>query len=35
LLGFGGRVEVLEPQGLREEMKGCAGRVLERYTLTI
>jgi len=31
LLGFGGRVEVLEPQGLREEMKGQAERMMMRY----
>jgi predicted DNA-binding transcriptional regulator YafY len=31
LLGFGGRVEVLEPEGLRGEMKGHAERMAGRY----
>lgn len=31
LLGFGGRVEVLEPEGVREEMKGHARRMMGRY----
>jgi predicted DNA-binding transcriptional regulator YafY len=31
LLGFGGRVEVLEPQGLRDELKGHAERMAGRY----
>jgi predicted DNA-binding transcriptional regulator YafY len=31
LLGFGGRVEVLEPQGLRVELKGHAIRMMGRY----
>jgi predicted DNA-binding transcriptional regulator YafY len=31
LLGFGGRVEVLEPEGLRREMKGYAERMVQRY----
>jgi len=32
LLGFGGRIEVLEPDGLREEMKNHALRMLSGYT---
>lgn len=32
LLGFGGRVEVLAPEDVREEMKGHAVRMAERYT---
>ena len=32
LLGFGGRVEVLEPEGVREEMKGHAVRMAVRYS---
>ncbi len=31
LLGFGGRVEVLEPESLREEMRVQAGRMAGRY----
>jgi predicted DNA-binding transcriptional regulator YafY len=31
LLGFGGRVEVLEPHWLREELKGHAIRMMSRY----
>ena len=31
LLGFGGRIEVLEPPGLREEMKEHAMRMMEQY----
>ena len=31
LLGFGGRVEVLEPQSLREELKEQAVRMMGRY----
>jgi predicted DNA-binding transcriptional regulator YafY len=31
LLGFGGRVEVLEPQSLREELKEQAIRMMSRY----
>ena len=31
LLGFGGRVEVLEPQGLRDELKDHAARMVKRY----
>lgn len=31
LLGFGGRIEVLEPQGLRDELKDHAVRMVERY----
>ena len=32
LLGFGGRIEVLEPQGLREELKGHAAKMMSSYT---
>ena len=32
LLGFGGRVEVLEPLGLRDELKAHAVKMVERYT---
>jgi predicted DNA-binding transcriptional regulator YafY len=32
LLGFGGRVEVQEPLGLREELKNHAVRMVGRYT---
>lgn len=32
LLGFGGRVEVLEPLGLREELKAHAERMVGRYS---
>ncbi|MEI8102695.1 MAG: WYL domain-containing protein, partial [Chlorobium sp.] len=31
LLGFGGRIEVLEPEGLRGEMKGHVAKMMERY----
>ncbi|MEI6207678.1 MAG: WYL domain-containing protein [Desulfuromonadales bacterium] len=34
LLGFGGRIEVLEPLGLRGEMKGHAANMMERYCST-
>lgn len=34
LLGFGGRIEVLEPQKLREELKGHAERMATRYAHT-
>lgn len=32
LLGFGGRVEVLEPQGLRVELRDHAARMMARYS---
>lgn len=31
LMGFGGRVEVLEPQGLREEIKAHASKMMSKY----
>lgn len=34
LLGFGGRVTVLEPEGLRGEIKAHAGRMVECYCST-
>lgn len=35
LLGFGGRVEVLEPQELRDELKDHAVRMLSRYSCLV
>lgn len=32
LLGFGGRIEVLEPQGLRVELRDHAARMMARYS---
>ena len=32
LLGFGGRIEVLEPQRLRDELKDHAERMVVRYS---